>query len=572
MRVPSGSIDLSTFPQLPWATPSEHVRDEQLLEDFYRAHAQRNHARDRQDDDDDDDDERDVLDIGLDVSALFSSFRGSEEYRRKVGEGDNGGDGWLPGDVGYDFEEGDLQDKEYYLGNSAEYSRSMNGGKNDGDGEDDDDGGGVRSGVEEIVERRSEAEVQIDATIENAFVDDYQERRISFTASPPHASSTSSSISYGLCTSLRCATSGSEVKFVEHLLSALEACGVDNCRIEVEGGAELPIIDGSALPWCEAIMEAGIAAAPRVTQKDADQTSAGEIAVEEEAKEEVGDGRFARRLERVPRRPITVYDGDCFATFIPANSIQFSVGVDHKSRSTAIGKRYYTWSPEKDFVENSLVYRECVAPARSYNVLKDVEKLLKDGLMRGGSSENGIVADGKYWCTGMNRFGSDEPARHTMLDLIGDLSLLSKNGNAGLPRGHIVVFKTGDNTIKASLNLLLVQAIDEACKSEEEEQEEWKPTKSLSDLYSDEISFDDAKGIVGKSGNRAVDLDSFAKQREWDIAEYEYRTGADSIDAAKMFKSFEAEKEWNRKFWESRKRDDGNAKSDEGNLDKVTID
>ena len=45
-----------------------------------------------------------------------------------------------------------------------------------------------------------------------------------------------------------------------------------------------------------------------------------------------------------------------------------------------------------------------------------------------------------------------------------------------------------------------------------------------------------------------------------------------SIDAAKMFKSFEAEKEWNRKFWESRKRDDGNAKSDEGNLDKVTID
>ncbi|PKA52220.1 putative UDP-3-O-[3-hydroxymyristoyl] N-acetylglucosamine deacetylase 5 [Apostasia shenzhenica] len=59
-----------------------------------------------------------------------------------------------------------------------------------------------------------------------------------------------------LCTTLCCR--GASVRTVEHLLSALEACGVDNCRIEIEGGEEVPILDGSAKCWVEAIEHIGL--------------------------------------------------------------------------------------------------------------------------------------------------------------------------------------------------------------------------------------------------------------------------------------------------------------------------
>ena len=49
--------------------------------------------------------------------------------------------------------------------------------------------------------------------------------------------------------------SGYRIHSVEHLLSALEGCGIDNARIEIEGGTEVPIIDGSALGWCIALQK-----------------------------------------------------------------------------------------------------------------------------------------------------------------------------------------------------------------------------------------------------------------------------------------------------------------------------
>merc|ERR1711959_470620 len=57
------------------------------------------------------------------------------------------------------------------------------------------------------------------------------------------------------------------VSSVEHLLAALEACGVDNCRIELEGGREVPVIDGSAHGWTTLIIRAGVVKCEEIIKK-----------------------------------------------------------------------------------------------------------------------------------------------------------------------------------------------------------------------------------------------------------------------------------------------------------------
>lgn len=485
VRVPRGSIDLSTFPMMPWSPPSDHVPEEKLLEDFYKLHG-------------DGEDGGDFGRIGLDVSKIFDRFKASEEYKMVAEQGGGGGMGWVSGDVGYDFEERETQDKDWHLGN--------NGRERLSDEEYD-------TGPDEKACDGADGEVRISATLENAHLDDYG-----------MPTSSRDRETYGLCTTLR--KDGSEVKFVEHLLSALEASGVDNCRIEIEGGDEVPIIDGSALPWSEAIIDAGVTRARGST-----------------------DGREVRKLVREPGVPVSVHDGESFISFVPGPKTHFTMGVDHRDRSSAIGKNFYSWCPEND-----LPFRQAVAPARTYNVLKDVDVLLKGGMLKGGSMENGIVADGKYWCTGMNRFGSDEPTRHRLLDLVGNLSLMAEGGNAGLPRGHIVAFHNGE--IKSSLSLKFAKAFLEA--------------HGVRDSWSDATAWDPDLTLV--MGKQEVDIDIESKRRNWDLNEYEYRTGAEASDANSIFKSHEEEKAWSDKFWEYRRQQGAGKRNDRGGgVDKVTI-
>ena len=447
--------------------------------------------------------------IGLDVSKIYKSFRESDEFEAAAGAHDV--NGFISGDVGYSFNERELQDTDWHLGNNGNERRSFEAGV--------DDAGPLEEEVD-----GDEGEVRIYATVSNAYLDDYRMRRSQEV--PADAPAT-----VGLCTTLR--GEGVEVKFVEHLLSALEACGVDNCRIEVEGGDEVPIIDGSAVPWNEAIMDAGVG---RARGKD----GADEV----------------RRLVRAPETSVTVHEGESYITFVPGPKTHFTVGIDHRDRSSAIGKSFFSWCPETD-----LVYRLAVAPARTYNVLKDVDALLKDGLLRGGSTDNGIVADGKYWCTGFNRFGDDEPTRHRLLDLIGDLSLMAANGNAGLPRGHIISFNNG--AIKSSLNLKFAKALVDAYGDRS-----WEPAAAVD------------PDIDAAMGKKTVEVDTLAKKKKWDMDEFEYRTGKQASDANTIFKSYEEEREWSKQFWEYRAQtvgakdsgDGGSRRSGDSNVDKITID
>jgi len=203
------------------------------------------------------------------------------------------------------------------------------------------------------------------------------------------------------------------VRTVEHLLAALSSMGVDNARIEVDL-PELPILDGSALPWVEAIDRAGI------------------------------------KVQTLPRKylaieqVLTVQRGDGFVAAFPSDQLRFSYGIEFPT--TAIGTQWFSWQPDPD--NFAAAFAAEIAPARTFTMASEVEYLRDRGLIKGGSLENALVCDRNGWLNPPLRF-ADEPCRHKLLDLIGDLSLLGL-----LPQAHIVAFKASH-----TLHIQLAQAI-----------------------------------------------------------------------------------------------------------------
>ncbi|MGC9527755.1 MAG: UDP-3-O-acyl-N-acetylglucosamine deacetylase [Limnospira sp.] len=201
------------------------------------------------------------------------------------------------------------------------------------------------------------------------------------------------------------------IRTVEHLLSALAAGGVADARIEVDG-PELPLLDGSAKPWVEAIASAGLRENP------------------------ISDSPPILEAEICVRR------GDAFVAAIPSPEIRFTYGIDFDV--AAIGNQWHSWSPgHQDFATE-------VAPARTFTRAEDIEALRKAGLIKGGSLENAIVCSESGWVNPPLRF-ANEPARHKIIDLVGDLSLLGT-----IPQAHYLAYKGGH-----ALHVELVRRIRE---------------------------------------------------------------------------------------------------------------
>ena len=205
-----------------------------------------------------------------------------------------------------------------------------------------------------------------------------------------------------LSTELRC--NGTSVRTVEHLLSALFGMGVHNACIQLDR-PELPILDGSALPWVEAIAQVGT-----------------ELQLE-------GD-RLLPLLET-----ITVRKGDSFVTAIPADTLRFTYGIEYPTK--AIGEQWFSWSPA--IADLSQKFAEEIAPARTFTLAAFIDQARAAGLIKGGSLDNALVCDADRWINPPLRF-DNEPCRHKLLDLIGDLSLLGF-----LPRAHILAYKASHN-------------------------------------------------------------------------------------------------------------------------------
>jgi UDP-3-O-[3-hydroxymyristoyl] N-acetylglucosamine deacetylase len=192
---------------------------------------------------------------------------------------------------------------------------------------------------------------------------------------------------------------GVSIGTVEHVLSAAMGEGLDNCRIEIEG-PEVPILDGSSLPFVRLFHAAGF------ERLDAPVRSL-----------------------RIPRA-VEVVRGDRSISYEPdgaALTIRYEIDFPHP----VVGRQELTISvrPEE--------YSTRIAPARTFGFARDVEQLRSRGLARGGSLHNAVVLDEKGVLSGPLRF-RDEFVRHKILDLIGDLSLLGKPLT-----GHIRARKAG---------------------------------------------------------------------------------------------------------------------------------
>ncbi len=190
------------------------------------------------------------------------------------------------------------------------------------------------------------------------------------------------------------------ISTIEHLLSALAAFGVDNVYVDIDN-LELPIMDGSALPFYRLIRDAGI------RRQRAWRT-------------------YARIL-----KPVEVEDGAKRIAVYPAETFQvhYRISFSHP----LIGEQELDYRPDESSYETE------IAPARTFGFLEEVEILRRSGLVRGGSLENAIVLtrDGLLNPEGL-RF-PNEFCRHKILDLIGDLSLLGHRliGNVVAERaGH----------------------------------------------------------------------------------------------------------------------------------------
>jgi UDP-3-O-[3-hydroxymyristoyl] N-acetylglucosamine deacetylase len=172
---------------------------------------------------------------------------------------------------------------------------------------------------------------------------------------------------------------------VEHLLSALRGCGVDNAYIEVDN-LEVPIMDGSAETFAEMIETVGV-----VEQAAARRA----LMVRQTVSVESGN-------RRIKIEPAEAYEIDCLIDFPHP-----LIGVQHRTLT----------------LDNGSFGRD-IASARTFGFIEEVEALRRANLIRGGSLDNAIVLtrSGMLNETGL-RF-SDEFVRHKILDIIGDLALL----------------------------------------------------------------------------------------------------------------------------------------------------
>jgi UDP-3-O-[3-hydroxymyristoyl] N-acetylglucosamine deacetylase len=194
------------------------------------------------------------------------------------------------------------------------------------------------------------------------------------------------------------AQDGHTVETVEHVLAAIFSLGIDNVVVGLDH-AEVPIMDGSAVPFVDLIREAGVRLQPA-----------------------------PRRCLRITRPVELARDGKRIALH-PSDRfrISYSISFDHPLLR----------HQERTLAVDAATFVEEIAPARTFTFMKEIEHLRRQGYAVGGSLENAVVVGDTGVLNHPLRF-EDEFVRHKMLDAIGDLALV------GLPIiGHLVVHRGG---------------------------------------------------------------------------------------------------------------------------------
>lgn len=201
------------------------------------------------------------------------------------------------------------------------------------------------------------------------------------------------------------------VLMVEHLLAALFAYGIDNLRIAVTG-SEIPSGDGSALAFVNSIEQAG-------------------VAIQEAPK------RFIQVKE-----PIFWSEGDVHLVALPSDNFRLSYTL-HYPHVEKIGTQYCS------FVITPESFKAEIASCRTFALYEDLLPLIEKGLLKGGGLENGLVFKGHQILNPEGTRFPNEPARHKILDLMGDLALV------GAPlRAHVIAVRSGHPSHAAFAKIL----------------------------------------------------------------------------------------------------------------------
>jgi len=216
-----------------------------------------------------------------------------------------------------------------------------------------------------------------------------------------------------LCTTLVDRGRGADgpmIATIEHLMSALLGCGIDNAEVELDG-PEVPVMDGSAAPFVFLIECAG------TVQQDA-----------------------PRRVIEILKE-VSVFEPDRSASFSPGSGMSVDFEIDFDNPVVA----RQSWSMQ---VTES-AYKRDIARARTFGFLHEVDHMRAMGLARGGSLDNAIVISGDQILNSGGLRYEDEFVRHKVLDLIGDIFL------AGAP----VIGLTRGIRAGHSLTLRLLQSL-----------------------------------------------------------------------------------------------------------------
>ncbi len=186
-----------------------------------------------------------------------------------------------------------------------------------------------------------------------------------------------------LCTTLDLGDSISAAT-IEHVMSALSGMGVDNALITLDG-SECPILDGSARPFAEAILNVGLEIQP------------------------------AQRKFLKIMRAVTVRNNDAFAALEPYNGRALDLEIDFDSQVIGRQRMIFDWTPRR--------YYEDVSRARTFGFVRDAKILRQAGYALGSSLDNSVTIDNDRILNPQGLRYEDEFVRHKLLDAIGDLAL-----------------------------------------------------------------------------------------------------------------------------------------------------
>ncbi|MCC5023572.1 MAG: bifunctional UDP-3-O-[3-hydroxymyristoyl] N-acetylglucosamine deacetylase/3-hydroxyacyl-ACP dehydratase [Candidatus Synoicihabitans palmerolidicus] len=227
-----------------------------------------------------------------------------------------------------------------------------------------------------------------------------------------------------------------KVNLVEHVLSALSGCGIDNAVIELDA-SEPPIMDGSAKPFVDMILSG------------------------EPVEQETTRDYF------VLEEPISVSKGNSSVIALPYDGLKITcTSADDRGIHT----QHLTLDIDPD------VYITQVAASRTFTVYEDIEELLKLGKIKGGSLDCAVLIKGdKIISKDPLRF-KDEFVRHKILDIIGDVTLL------GMPlKAHIVATRPG-HAINAELTKALADKLAGLAKQKKKRCKTLLPTETSLDI------------------------------------------------------------------------------------------